>query len=301
MKIIQIFNNSFLNQNTFFFVMEIAKDIEIIDLCLYLKKENILILADTHIGYEEALNKQGILIPRFQFKEIIERLEHVFNTLSKKISSGGWGTSLKKVKRSLYLSPLLKKDIEKKRIKNDETDDNKKLLNKIIINGDIKHEFGTISEQEWRHTLRLLDFLSRYCDEVILIQGNHDTILGPIAKKRNVKVLENYKIEEILITHGDKIPPKEELKGINTIIIGHEHPAVSIHEGPRTELFKCFLKGKWGNKTLIVQPSFNLVTEGTDVLKEQLLSPFLKQDISNFEPFIVADKIYNFGKLKKLS
>ena len=281
--------------------MEIAKDIEIIDLCLYLKKENILILADTHIGYEEALNKQGILIPRFQFKEIIERLEHVFNTLSKKISSGGWGTSLKKVKRSLYLSPLLKKDIEKKRIKNDETDDNKKLLNKIIINGDIKHEFGTISEQEWRHTLRLLDFLSRYCDEVILIQGNHDTILGPIAKKRNVKVLENYKIEEILITHGDKIPPKEELKGINTIIIGHEHPAVSIHEGPRTELFKCFLKGKWGNKTLIVQPSFNLVTEGTDVLKEQLLSPFLKQDISNFEPFIVADKIYNFGKLKKLS
>ncbi|GAF89407.1 unnamed protein product, partial [marine sediment metagenome] len=57
--------------------MQLTKNIKILDLCLYLKKEKILILADTHIGYEEALNKQGILIPRFQFKEIIERLEKV--------------------------------------------------------------------------------------------------------------------------------------------------------------------------------------------------------------------------------
>src|SRR3989338_5634354 len=155
MKIIQIFNNSFLNQNTFFFVMEIAKDIEIIDLCLLLKKENILILADTHIGYEESLNKQGILMPRFQFKEIIERLEKIIKQTAK--------------------------------------------VDKIIINGDIKHEFGTISEQEWRHTLRLLDFLGKYCNEIILVKGNHDKILGPIAKKRNVKVLEKIVIGENLI------------------------------------------------------------------------------------------------------
>ena len=53
--------------------MEISSGIEIIDLALYLKKEKILIIADTHIGYEEALNKQGMLVPRFQFKEIIKR------------------------------------------------------------------------------------------------------------------------------------------------------------------------------------------------------------------------------------
>jgi metallophosphoesterase superfamily enzyme len=79
------------------------------------------------------------------------------------------------------------------------------------------------------------------------------------------------------------------LKGIKTIIIGHEHPAVSIHEGVRTELFKCFLKGKFKGRILIVQPSFNLVTEGTDVLKEELLSPFLQQELSDFECFIVAE------------
>jgi putative SbcD/Mre11-related phosphoesterase len=233
--------------------MEIVKGIEIIDLCLYVKKEKILILADTHMGYEESLNKQGVLIPRFGFKETIKRLEGIFKKVGK--------------------------------------------VDKIIINGDIKHEFGTISEQEWRHALQLLNFLGRKCNEIILIKGNHDTTLGPIAEKRKVKIVDSYKIKDILVIHGHKVP---ELKGVKKIIIGHEHPAVNIREGVRVELFKCFLKGKFQRKTLIVQPSFNLVTEGTDVLKSKLLSPFLKHDLSNFECFVVGDKVYSFGKLKKL-
>ncbi|MBU0628903.1 MAG: metallophosphoesterase [Nanoarchaeota archaeon] len=236
--------------------MEITKGIGVIGLSLYLKKENTLVISDTHIGYEESLNKQGVLIPRFQFKEIIKRLENIFKKTGK--------------------------------------------VDKIIINGDIKHEFGTISEQEWRHTLRLLDFLGRHCNELVLIKGNHDKVLGPIAEKRKVKVVEEYKVGSILIIHGDKIPDEKRLKGIKTIIIGHEHPAVSVKEGSRAELFKCFLKGKWKGRALIVQPSFNLVTEGTDVLKERLLSPFLKQDLGKFECFVVADNIYGFGKLNKL-
>jgi len=233
--------------------MEIAKDIEIVDLCLYLKKEKVLIIADTHIGYEEALNKGGVLIPRFQFKETISRLEKVFEKVDK--------------------------------------------VDKIVINGDIKHEFGTISELEWRHTLQLLDFLGERCNEVILIKGNHDTILGPIAKKREVKVVSELRIGDVLIVHGDKIV--DELKGIKTIIIGHEHPAVSVDDGVRTELYKCFLKGKYKGKELIVQPSFNLVTEGIDVVKEELLSPFLQGDIGSFECYIVGDKVYSFGKVGK--
>jgi len=230
--------------------MQISKNIEIKDLALHLKEENILIIADTHVGYEESLNKQGILIPRFQFQEIIKRLKPILNQ-----------------------------------------------YNKIIINGDIKHEFGTISDQEWRHTLQLIDLLSEHCKELILIKGNHDTILGPIAKKRNIKIVDEYKVNDILITHGDKL---KDLKEIKTIIIAHEHPAISIKEGARTELFKCFLKGKYKKATLIVQPSYNLVTEGTDIIKEKVLSPFLKQDLSDFDVFVVADKVYEFGKLKKL-
>jgi len=60
------------------------------------------------------------------------------------------------------------------------------------------------------------------------------------------------------------------------------------------------LKGKWQGKTLVVMPSFNLVTEGTDVLKEELLSPFLAQDLSKFEVFVISDKVYYFGRLENL-
>src|SRR3989338_4277464 len=109
--------------------MKILSSIEAIDLALYADRH--LILSDFHIGYEEALNKQGILMPRFQFKEIIERLEAIFKKLKGR------------------------------------------RIEKIVILGDLKHEFGAISEKEWRHTLRLLDYLGQHCKEIILIKGNH--------------------------------------------------------------------------------------------------------------------------------
>ncbi len=235
--------------------------IEIIDLGLLLKNEKLLVLSDFHIGYEEALNKQGILVPKFQFGDVIKRLGRIFSELKRR----------------------------------------KINLEKIIINGDVKHEFGKISEQEWRETLRLLDFLAGQCKEIILVKGNHDTIIGPIAKKRNVRIAGYCLIKDILIVHGHKIPDKGLLKKAKTIIIGHEHPAVSLKEGMKTEKFKCFLKGKYKGKSMVVMPSFCLATEGTNVLSEKLLSPFLNQDISNFEVFVVADKVYGFGKLKNLA
>ncbi|MAH33290.1 phosphoesterase [archaeon] len=245
--------------------MKIFDNIELIDLAIYTNKT--LIFSDFHVGYEESLNKQGIYVPRFQFNEIIKRLDKIFLKLKKK------------------------------------------KIERIIVNGDIKHEFGNISGQEWRHTLYLLDYFGKKCEEVILVKGNHDKILGPIAEKRKVKVCEHYLIDplrrntsknKILVIHGDKLPDKEILKGVSTVIIGHEHPAVSVKDSVRTEKYKSYLIGKWKGKNLIVQPSFNLITEGTDVAKEKLLSPFLRQNLKNFNAVIVADKLYGFGKVGDL-
>ena len=232
--------------------MEMHPGIKIIDLALYLRKYKTLIVSDFQIGYEESLNKQGILIPRFQYQDIIKRLNLIF----------------KEVKPE-----------------------------KIVVNGDLKHEFGNISEQEWRHVLKLIDYLSNKCKELILIKGNHDLVLGPIAKKRNIEVKEYYKLGDISILHGDKII-KETLSS-KILVIGHEHPAVSFRD-VRTEKYKCFLKGKWKNKILIIQPSFNLINEGSDVLKEKMLSPFLQNNIKNFNVYVIQDKVYDFGLLKDL-
>jgi hypothetical protein len=234
--------------------MGILKDIEIIDLALYQKKKSILVITDTQIGYEESLNKQGILIPRFQFKDSLYRLSKIIDTTKPK---------------------------------------------KIIINGDIKHEFGTISQTEWRHTLRLIDFLAEKA-ELILIKGNHDTVLGPIADKKNIEIKNYYYVDSIYLCHGHQIPEDNDFKNANIIIIGHEHPAIGLKEKGRVEKFKCFLKGKYKDKILIVQPSFNLLIEGTDILKERLLSPFLHQNIDTFEVFVVSDEVMYFGKVKNI-
>src|SRR3989344_2635637 len=103
--------------------MELFKNIRAIDLGLLV--DDSLIISDVHIGFEEALNKQGMLVPRDHFPQLIKRMEGIFARLQ------GRPTNRKKAKK----------------------------LRQIIVNGDLKHEFGTISEQEWRHTLKFLDFL----------------------------------------------------------------------------------------------------------------------------------------------
>ena len=247
--------------------MNILPSIRIIGLTLFLEKEKILVIADSHIGYEEALNKQGILIPRLQFKEIMKNLEPVFAEVKPET---------------------------------------------IVMLGDIKHEFGTISRQEWQDTLNILDYLISKSSKVILIKGNHDTILGPLADKKGLAVREHFLAGDFLFLHGHKLMDENgtDFKKAKVIIIGHEHPAIGLRDGPRVEKYKCFLLGKYKGqgkgkiigkaKKLIVMPSFNFVTEGTDVLQEKLLSPFIG-NVYDFEAFVVGDKIYKFGKVSSLS
>lgn len=233
--------------------MEILPGIEIINKALWLPSNKALIVADLHIGYEEALNKQGVLVPRMQFREIKHELEKL----------------LKRVKPKT-----------------------------IVINGDLKHEFGEISQQEWNETSKIIDLLSCHSRKLILVKGNHDTILKPIAKKKKLCVVNYYNIGNICFLHGHKILLTKANKPIKTktLVIAHEHPAISISEGTKSELYKCFLLGSWHNKRLVVMPSFMPIIEGSDVRKEKLLSPYLK-NLHGFKIFIAADKTYYFGKL----
>jgi hypothetical protein len=240
--------------------MEIIKGIEILGKSLWIKKLKTLILADLHTGYEEALNKQGLLVPRTQFKETISELNALINEVQEKFKT----------------KPLT-----------------------IVINGDLKHEFGEISQQEWIETTKVLDLLLKNSKEVILVKGNHDTMLEPIAKKKKLKIVDYYMAGEICILHGDKIF-LDPLINAKTLIIAHEHPAISLNEGPKRETYKCFLYGSWKNKKLIVMPSFLTATIGYDIQNRKMLSPFLKQGLDYFDVYIVGDKVYKFGKLKNI-
>ena len=222
--------------------------------------DNNLVFADIHLGYEESQNKQGILMPRVHFKALLERF---------------------------------KKNLEGKK------------FDSIILNGDIKHEFGSISTSEWRNVVRFFDFLAKYTDKIQLIEGNHDPMLHYIAKKRNMDIVNfvvigDKQINEKYIFHGDKIPTDEQFKKSKIIIIGHDHPAIGLHKQARVEVYKCFLSGKWKGKKMIVMPSCNLASEGSDILATKPLSPLLKSGYDDFEVYIVSDDVYNFGKVAKL-
>ncbi|MBN2127426.1 MAG: metallophosphoesterase [Candidatus Diapherotrites archaeon] len=237
--------------------MKLNDSFELLGLALYAVKDNTLIISDLHLGFEEAMNSDGVFIPRFNFNEIKERIEEIFS--------------------------------------------DKKNFNKIIIAGDLKHEFGNISSQEWNEVTEMLSFLEMHSDEVILIKGNHDSILGPIALRKKVKLeSEGVFLEKskAFVMHGDKLIENEFTEKAETLIIGHEHAAVSFSDGLKSEKFKCFLKGKFNEKELIVLPSMCMVFIGTDVKKEKLLSLFLKKNNSEFEIYAVEDKAYFMGKTK---
>ena len=239
----------------------------------------ILVISDLHIGYEDHIAEKGIF-PRVQLKEIIEKLDGIF-----------WNLSMRGIK-----------------------------IYQIVILGDLKHEFGGISDVEWGETLKFLDYLdkkivkntknSKEFERIILIKGNHDNILGPIAKKREVLLKDYYKYKEICFLHGDK-PYKNCFDKSKIMIIGHLHPAITLRDKYKKEKYKCFLYGKWKNKEVYVIPSFSPIGFGYDlseicelkaendgflIIKDKFLLKFEVVIYNNLE-----QKEYSFGKLKKLT
>lgn len=243
-------------------------------LLLEIGGKNIFVIADLHIGYEESLNKKGILVPRQQFKQMFFELKEIFKDLDK--------------------------NDEKKKIKIDE----------IVLLGDLKHEFGEISQQEWHETLKILDFFEKKLGKekgkgkIVLVRGNHDTILEPIARKKKIKILEIYCVDRICFLHGDRIFPECLGREIKTLVLGHRHPAVTLSDKYKKEKYKCFLIGKWKKKEIIILPSFLPFIEGSDVINLGGNRMFISEkEMKNFQVKVLGEdrKIYDFKSLKNIS
>ncbi|HIH09905.1 MAG TPA: metallophosphoesterase [Candidatus Diapherotrites archaeon] len=240
--------------------MEILKGIGIADLALWVPSARLLAITDLQLGSEEMLNIQGIFVPRVNFDEICKRLNE------------------------RILPALGRMEIET-----------------ILINGDLKHGFGKIFGQERKEACELIKLLARHCKKVILVKGNHDAILQPIADACGAGLFGHYFLEKekILFVHGDKMPPTKVLQKAKTLIIGHQHPAITISDGVKRETFKCFLKGKFGRKSLIVMPSMNSISHGSDILHEGVISPLIGEK-GDFEAYAIEGQPYFLGKVKYL-
>ena len=175
-------------------------------------------------------------------------------------------------------------------------------IDKIILLGDVKHAFWGNSGQEWNDVLELFDyFFGRGAREIVVTRGNHDNYLKTIAGKRDVEVVDYYIVGEILFLHGDKIFDIVGDKKVETIVMGHFHPAVNLSDGNKIEKYKCFLEGKWKGKEVIIAPSFIEYSEGSD-LREEKVRDVWGFDFGSFDVKVVGEelKVLEFGKLGKL-
>ncbi len=244
----------------------ITETLQLADLALYLPLQHTLVISDLHLGIEDALHKEGLLLPRQHLTKVRQRLQKIFLSLAITAENP---------------------------------------LNRLIVNGDLRHQFGPLSKQESKESLALIGWLTEHSKILTLIEGNHDGRLEWLAEQfPSVELKKSYLEEIFFFIHGDIIPD-EIPDAAKWIVIGHEHPAISLRDPVthRFETFKCFMRGQYQNKQLLVQPSFNLLIQGTDLCKAAVLSPFLRQNnLPAFLIYLVADNgtIFDFGPLKKL-
>jgi putative SbcD/Mre11-related phosphoesterase len=257
--------------------LPIAPGLELIDLALFLSKTQTLAIADVHLGLEDALREEGILIPRQHVAHVQQRLERIV--------------------RALNITPSAP-------------------LKRIIINGDLRHQFGPLSRIESKESKEFLRWLTSWAKQIILIKGNHDGSLAQFVSPQ-VTIAKSYREEHCWFVHGDEaftLPTaprscqEKERPGMRAtewIVIGHEHPAVSLRDPvtERVEVYKCFLAGRFQERNLLVLPSFNQLVRGSDLTKEQPLSPLVHQSsLEDLLVYPVSDdgRIYEFGPLHRL-
>lgn len=176
-------------------------------------------------------------------------------------------------------------------------------VDEIVLLGDIKHDFGRISQQEWSDYLKLVRFLEKKCGKIVITKGNHDKILEFMTRKgEKVELKDYYLINEFAFFHGDKSFAEVYDKKIKYWVMGHAHPAVKITDGVKIEKFKCFFVGKFEKREVIIVPSFIAANEGSDP-RENDLGLAWKFNFDKFDVKVVSDenlKTLDFGILRKL-
>ncbi len=154
---------------------------------------------------------------------------------------------------------------------------------KLVVNGDIKNEFSTSRYSEREEIKEFLNKATELFDDVILIQGNHDTFLSSTLEEYGLRFLETFVENGVLYTHGDKsLEELDTKRDYSTVVIGHEHPALKLQdEIGVAEKIDCFLYGETDEgKDLVVMPAFSQISNGTNINQtpsSQLLSPIIKE------------------------
>ncbi|MDH7517737.1 MAG: metallophosphoesterase [Candidatus Thermoplasmatota archaeon] len=177
---------------------------------------------------------------------------------------------------------------------------------RILINGDVKHEFSETGYHEYHEVSSFFDYLKNIFETVIVIKGNHDNFINRITKKHNINLYKEFKEGDFYFTHGHQDINLSDIKEKN-LVLAHEHPSLGLYSDINVkEKMKSFLYGKIHDKNLLVLPAFSYFAQGIDVnlvTKTELLSPLLRKiDIDAFKAIgiIEGEKCLPFPSIRQM-
>jgi len=160
-------------------------------------------------------------------------------------------------------------------------------IERLIIAGDFKHEFGRNLPHEWEDVELFLKTFSEI--EIEVVRGNHDNFLPAILSRYGIEIREKIEIEGWTVLHGHIELDAEK------IVMGHEHPAIKLRKGGAIYTYPCYLT----LENLLVLPAFSPLVPGSNVLEDTFLSPILSGR-RNFRVYAIEDEIFYLGKIEDI-
>ncbi len=142
---------------------------------------------------------------------------------------------------------------------------------RIVILGDLKHEFSRNLDQEWSQVRGMLEHLGSLA-EVTVVRGNHDNYLATITSRLGLDLVDEAVVDGFHLSHGHIRDPGRPL------IQGHEHPSARLFDGVGGYVkLPAFLYHQ--QSQVLVLPAFSPLAAGNDVstlLSGDVLSPGLR-------------------------
>lgn len=187
---------------------------------------------------------------------------------------------------------------------------------KLVLLGDVKHDFHGVSWQEEREIPAFLEDLAKRL-EVHVCPGNHDGNLREIApKKIRIHPNSGFRLGSCFFNHGQSWPGKDWLDA-EVLVTGHNHPVIEFRDSLgfrsieqcwlRAKLDRKKIKEKYGEagavKEAVLAPAFNSLVGGMPVNRESEgeLGPLMKNGIVRLNEcgVYLLDGTY-LGKVKNL-
>ncbi|MBP5735067.1 MAG: metallophosphoesterase [Candidatus Methanomethylophilaceae archaeon] len=169
-------------------------------------------------------------------------------------------------------------------------------IDRLIVLGDVKDSVPGSTKQEYSEIPDFFESLFDRFDVIEVVRGNHDTMIEEFLPPRvKIRPASGIKMDDIGFVHGHTWP-SEDVMDCETLIMGHNHPAVMFRDGVGRQMTEpCWFRGHFSKsendrytklpKNFIVIPAFNRMLGGSpiNVNGEELLGPILNSDLLDLD------------------